>query len=60
MPIEGTWSEWTAVITAVVFALYCFQYRDAIGNHPWLYLLLGLVALWAGLRRFLDDIINLW
>jgi len=57
---DGTWSEWAAVAVAALFALYCFSYRDALGRHPWLYLLLGAVALLSGLRRLLDDILNIW
>lgn len=58
--LDGSWSAWAAVIIAAVFALYCIGYRDAYGQQPWLYLLLGATALLSGMRRFLDDIVNLW
>ena len=58
--LDGSWFAWAAVIIAAVFALYCIGYRDAYGQHPWLYLVLGAIALLLGLRRFLDDILNLW
>ena len=58
--MDGTASEWAAVAVAAVFAAYCFSYRDALGQRPWLHLLLGVAVFLAGLRRFLDDILNIW
>ncbi len=58
--MDGTLSEWAAVGLAAVFAIYCFSYRDALGQHPWLHLLLGAIVALSGLRRFLDDILNVW
>ena len=58
--MDGTVSEWAAVGIAAAFAVYCFSYRDALGQHPWLHMLLGGTAFLTGLRRFLGDVLNLW
>ncbi len=60
MVLGGTWLEWGAVAVAGMFAIYCFSYRDALGNRPWLHLVLGAIALLVGLRRLFDDILDIW
>jgi len=58
--MEGKWDDLMVVVLAGAVALRGFTYRDAIGNHPWLWLLFGFVALQFGLRELLGDVLDVW
>lgn len=60
MEINGNIIIWAAVALSFLIAFFCLKYKDARNKHPWLYLILGFIALLTGLRRLGDDILNVW
>ncbi len=56
----GTWIDWVFVIVTGLVAYHGLTYRDANGEHPWVHLLFGAIALIFFFRVLLADILGVW
>jgi len=56
--MEGLWEEAAIMVVTGVLAVRGFTYRDAIGNHPWLAIFFGLLALYFCLRVLLHNVLG--
>jgi len=56
--MEGLWEETAIMAVAGMIAVRGFTYRDAIGNHPWLAMFFGFLALYVCLRVLLHNVLG--
>ena len=59
-PMEGTWIDWLGFAVTGAIAFHGLTYRDANGEHPWVHLLFGAIALMFAMRFLLADILAIW
>ena len=58
--MEGIWDDVLIVAVTGMIAARGLTYRDAIGNHPWLAMFFGSLALYFCLRVLLGDVLGVW
>ena len=58
--MTGNLIDWLSVIVTGAIAWHALSYRDARGEHPWVHLLFGCIALIFCLRFFIGDILELF
>ena len=51
-------TDWIAVLATAAIALHGLTFRDEQGEHPWVHLLFGAIALLFCLRFLLVDILG--
>ena len=56
--MEGIWEEVLIIAGSGVIAVRGLTYRDAIGNHPWLAIFFGFLALYLCLRVLLHNMLG--
>ena len=58
--MEGIWDDVLVIAVTGMIAVRGLTYRDAIGNHPWLAIFFGYLALLYCLRVLLGDVLGVW
>jgi hypothetical protein len=53
------WEEMVIMAAMGVIAVRSLTYRDAVGNHPWLSIFFGLLAIYFCLRVLLHNVLGL-
>ena len=56
--MEGIWEEVLIIAVTGMIAVRGLTYRDAIGNHPWLAIFFGFLALYFCLRVLLHNVLG--
>lgn len=51
--------NWILVVVTGIIAVHGLSYRDATGEHPWVHLLFGCIALIFCMRFLFADILGL-
>lgn len=58
--VDGNWQDLLIIAVTGMIAVRGLTYRDAIGNHPWLAMFFGFLALYFCLWVLLGSVLDVW